>query len=425
MNITSWYNGIGISKKAQNYLDDLVNVDIHSETGSIKPQLALAKESGTTVTEGCYSAVAPNGDVYFFSKDSGKTWKRAKSDGAYSLVNTNSNGAHKGCVYYRGYMYYATDTKLGRYNLDATWNDNFQVLTSGTHAMRAFDLILYLANDNDVAQFDDADVFSESGLDLPTEQDIADLKAFGDDLLVLANPGDYINDSKVFRWNTYADSWDVADPIKAIKPYAFIDADNYTYVVCQGGEIYLYTGTTLESFSKIRNADTTTGHQLTCNFAGKPLIANGGKIYSLHRANRNLPMALCCEYTCSAGVSASINSLAVSGNELLVSWTYNSTYGIDKISSNYANAEIVTPVFREGKNIKVFYDSLPEGTSIAISIKKDGETSWTSKTVEVDDADEMTVRLASDLDFKSYAQAKIVLNSDGTDCPIVDNINIE
>lgn len=425
MNITSWYNGIGISKKAQNYLDDLTNADIHSETGSIKPQLALAKESGTTVTEACYQAVSANGDVYLFSKTSGKTWKRAKSDSSYSLVNTNSNGAHKGCVYYRGYIYYAAATTLGRYNLDATWNDNFQVLTSGTHAMRAFDLMLYMANDNDVAQFDDADVFSESGLDLPTEQDIADLKAFGDDLLVLANPGDYINDSKVFRWNTYADSWDVADPIKAIQPYAFLDADNYTYVVCKNGEIYLYTGSILEQFSKIRDASTTTGHQLTCNFAGKPLIANGGKIYSLYRANRNLPMALCCEYTCSAGASATIHSLAVSGSELLVSWEYSGTYGVDKVSTSYSNAEIVTPVFRDARSIKVYYDLLPSGTSVAISTKADGATSWTSQTVEVDDEDEMVVRLANDLDFKSYAQAKIVLTSSGTSCPVVDNINIE
>ena len=424
--LNKFINGIADSKYVSNGFDDLVNVDIHTEPGSIRPQKALAKESSTTVTDGLFMAVDKDtGDVYGFSKTDGSIYKRTKSTGVWSSVRTNTNGAHAGAIYYRGYIYYATDTKLGRFNLDETWNDNFQNLTSGKHAMTAFDLILYIANDNDVAQFDDADVFTSSGLDLPNDQDIQALKGIGDDLLVLGNPGDYINDSKIFRWDTYSSSWTVSDAIKGLLPYAFIDADNYTFVICKSGDIYVYSADMLETFTKIRNAATTTGHQLTTNFLGKPLIANGGKIYSLHRKNRNYPYALTCEYTCSAGSDSTIHSMIVSGSELLVSWENDGTFGVDSISSNYANAEIITPAFKDAHTLSVAYDSLPAGTSIDIAIKKDGATSWTDLTTETDSTDKREEKLTYDFDLQNKAQAKITLNSSGTSYPVIDEIRIK
>lgn len=422
-NYDKFYQGNTISKKVQNGFDDTLNLDVHSEIGSAKPQLALSEASGGIVDKPCYSAVVPNGDTYFFSKTDGAIFKRTQT-GVYSSVRTNSNGGHKGARYYRGYLFYNTDTKLGRFDLGSAWNDNFQTLTSGGHAMLAFDLILYIANDNDIAQFDDADVFSESGLDLPTDQDISALKEFGDDLLAIANPGNYLDDSKIFRWDTFSSSWKIADAIKGVVPYAFLDADNYTYIVCQDGSVHYYNGAKLESFSKIRNAKGTTGHQLTANFLRKPLVANGGKIYSLHRANRNLPVALVCEYTCSAGKDATIHSLVTSGSDLLVSWEKDGTYGVDEISVNYANAELITPTFGRARTIKVFYDLLPENTNIKIYTKQDGATIWTEQTVEIDSMDERTVRLAYDLDILNSCQAKVVLNSNDSDCPIIDKIKI-
>ena len=126
--------------------------------------------------------------------------------------------------------------------------------------------------------------------------------------------------------------------------------------------MYLYNGSQLEIFSLIRNAATTTGHQLTTNFQGKPLIANGGRIYSLHRANRNLPFALVGEYTCSAGASATIHSIRANGSTLLVSWEYNGDCGIDVISDEYAAASVVTPRFKKNGVVKVKYDDLNDGT---------------------------------------------------------------
>lgn len=508
---TNFQNGIAVSKEVQNAWDDLVNVDIHSEPGIAKPQKAIAKASGSIADKGYYRALAPNGDTYFFSKTDGTIIKRT-SAGVYSTVRTNSNGAHKSAIYYRNYIYYTTDTKLGRYafgdidlgnptmtiaspcvvtladhglvlgeivyftttgalptgltastnyyvipidddtfslatsyanavggtKIDTTgtqsgthsifrysWNDNYQLLTTGKpHPMEQFDLILYIGDGSNIAQLDDAGVFTSQALDLPVEHNIKALKSYGDDLLTLSSPGDYLNDSAIFRWDTYSDSWTIKDAIKEVDVYAFLEADNVIFAVALSGNIYVYNGSQLELFSTIRNAKSTSGHQLTTNLKGKPLVANGGRIYSLHRANRNFPIVLCGEYTCSAGENATIHSIQAVGSQLVVSWEYSGTFGCDEISANYADAQLITPRADTPLECRVPFVELPTGTSIEIETKGDGETSWTEQEVITDTEDEREVFVDDYLDFKSGAQAKIILNSNGTSCPSINQVNL-
>ena len=290
--------------------------------------------------------------------------------------------------------------------------------------MFQFDLILYIGNGYNLASLDDADVFSSSVLDQNVEDIIVSLINLGDDLLTLSNPGSYINDSNITRWNTYSDSWSYKDTIKQKGAYAFLDSDNYVHVVCLSGDIYLYNGSQLEMFSNIRDAATTTGHQLTTNFQGKPLIANGGRIFSLHRKNRNLPFALVGEYTCSGGSDATIHSIAACGSQLLVSWEASGVYGIDEIDANYyANARITTPRFRKANIVRVFYDDLNNG-SIGIYTRKDGENNWTSHTVLDDSEDLRCVRTVDDMIINSGGQALITITPGGTQTPVLDYVEI-
>lgn len=507
-----WYNGIGVSRKVQNAFDDMQNVDVHTDIGSLLCSKAMTKASASVVTAGCYRAVAPNGDVYFFSKTDGKIWKRAIADGTYTLERTGTNGAYKGATYYRNYIYYTMDAFLGRFAfgdvslgtttmtiaapgvvtlanhglvlgeqvkftttgalptgvvagttyfaipIDAntfwiattyanavagtkittsgsqsgthtlfrvSWNDNYQVLTAGVeHPLFQFDLILYIGNGYNLAQLDDAGVFTASALDENVEDRISAINNLGDDLLTLSNPGSYINDSNITRWNTYSDSWSYKDTIKQKGAYAFLDSDNYIHVVCLSGDIYLYNGNQLELFSNIRNAATTTGHQLTTNFQGKPLIANGGRVYSLHRKNRNLPFALVGEYTCSAGVDATIHSIAAVGTQLLISWEYNGSFGIDEIASNYANARITTPRFRKASSIRVYYDDL-KGASIGIYSRLDGQTNWRVHETIDDSEDTRCVRTVDDVVVPSGGQAMITITPVGVVTPVIDYILVE
>jgi len=472
MQYGQWFNGIGLSKKIKNAFDDLINVDVHTEIGSLMCQKTLTKKSGSLATSGYYQAVVPNGDVYFFSKTSSEILKRAVSTGVYSKVRDGSGGAFKGAAYYRNYLYYSMDSYLGRYDFGSvagspstslsvsssvsaspsptasqstsvssspspsisaspsvgtpSWDDSFQVLTAGVqHPLFQFDQILYIGNGYNVASVDDSGTFSSSVLDQNVEDEIFALTNLGDDLLTLSNPGSYINESSITRWNTYSDSWSYKDVIKQKGAYAFLDSDNYVHVVCVSGDIYLYNGSKLEIFSNIRDAVTTTGHQLTTNFKGKPLIANGGRIFSLHRKNRNLPFALVGEYTCSAGVDATIHSIVSCGDTIVVSWEYSGTYGIDEIDTNYyANARIITPRFTKANCVKVFYDDL-NSASIGIYTRLDGETDWTAHTVLDDSEDNRCVRTVDDMLIKSGAQALITVTPAGTATPVLDYISVE
>lgn len=412
-NYSKFHLGRQDGKRLQNGFSELVNCDIHSEIGEVKCQLKLEKESASTVNHACYTAIAPNGDAYFFSSTTGNIYKRTQA-GVYSSVRVNGNGSHKGALYYDGYIYYTTDDKLGRFDLSTTWSDSWQSLTSGkNHSMEQFDLILYICNGTDVASVDDTGTFTSSALDIPEQFESVSLKQFGDDLLVLGN-ADYITDSKIFRWNTYSSTWTVSDAVKE-PVFCFIDADNYVFVLAVSGRIYQFNGSTLiPSF----NIDTfsTYNSQLACSYKGKALFANGTKIWSLYRKNNSMPFVLCGEYTCNG----TIQSLRASGDDLLVSYAT----GVDNIATNRADAVITTPLYTgRVSQVEVSYYDLPTGTDINIETKIDGG-SWTEQTELIDDVDMKTVSLASDIINLKDIQARVTLGASTTKTPIIDNIKI-
>jgi len=333
----------------------------------------------------------------------------------YSSVRTNTNGSHKGAIYYNGYIYYATDDKLGRFDLSSTWTDSYQSLTTGKeHFMTQFDNSLYVCNGKDIASVDDTDTFTSSALDLPEQYETVALLQYGDDLLVLGN-ADYITDSKLFRWNTYSSSWSISDPVKE-KVFAFIDADNYVFVLTVSGRILRFNGSDLRTLYTL---DTFSSYnaQMTCNYKGKALFAQGSKIYSLYRKTTTASFALVGEYT----ASGDITSLRASGDDLLVSYDT----GVDNITTNRADAVITTPV-ADGRfsNVVVGVYSLPTGTSIEIETKVDNG-SWTSQTVLTDMEDLRGVSLDEDVLNKRSLQARITLKASGSSTPIIDNIRFD
>jgi len=391
-----------------------------SATRSASSSISISSSPSTSVSSSLSvsASVSTSGSTSISSSISASISPSPSSGG--------DTGGHKGANYYNGCIFYTTDTYLGRYTIATdSWNDFFQLLTPGVpHAIEQFDLMMYITNSKDIAQLDDAGVFSSSGLDLPTEHRTTALIPYGDDLLTLSNPGDYINDSAIYRWNTYADSWTVKDAIKGTDAYAFLDADNNVFVICLSGAIYYYNGSKLDIFSYIRNPYPTEGHQLTTNFQGVPLVANGGKIYSLYRKTRDLDVALVGEYTCSAGESATIESIVACGEQLLVNWTNNGDAGVDEIDTNYfANARVITPRFERGSVVKVDYEDL-NGAEIGIYSRKDKESNWTSHET-LDDTDKHYVRTVDDMIHESGGQVLVTITPSGTESPIINDIKIE
>jgi len=415
-----FYKGENTSRAEQSGFTATSNLDIHSEIGYASPQLALTSES-TTPNEACISAIVPTGDVYFFSKTTGKTWKRAVADATYTLVNTNANTAHRGARYFNGKLYYWTATKLGHYDLATTWTDSFATLANGNGRGSAIlNLSLFIADGNDISSVDNTGTFAQSSLDLETNFIITDICAVGNDLLIGTINSTSNGICKAFLWDTYSSSWSYEDEVFEAGINCFIQTDNLTLAQCgNSGWIYYWTGSRLEKFKKIKGITTTntaTYHALTTTLNGKALLANGTYIYSIHRESKDLPMAICREYTSTGTIS----SILAAGNQLLVSYGD----GIDKIGTSYATATLDTPeANEESQMVEVYYDSLPSGTSIGISTKINGGD-WTAQTPIIDTINRRVYFDGGLLDVV-FMQARATLTPATTNKPVIRNIVIK
>lgn len=102
-------------------------LDIHSKPGLLRNNYKLKLDSGATITEFVQNmVVSSDGNLYLFSSESGKVWKKA-SDDTYSLVYTTAptSGEAKclGAAEFAGYIYWAVENHLYRVPLgSSTWS---------------------------------------------------------------------------------------------------------------------------------------------------------------------------------------------------------------------------------------------------------------------------------------------------------------
>jgi hypothetical protein len=413
---SEYQKGISQGKNIQQGFYSLTNSDVHTSLGEEQCNLALVSES-TTPNEPCLRAEAPNGDVYFFSNTSGKTWKRT-SGASYSLVNTNANGAHLGCQYFNGYIYYATTTKLGRYDLSSTWSDSFGTFTNGASYKPMYEknLSLFIGDGKYVAAVDNTGNFSFNVLDLTPEHTVTALTGSSYDLLIGTMIGANVKRCGAFLWDTYSPSWTSDDMIPDNGVNCFIDGDGLIYAsIGTSGWIYYWTGGQMKRFFKLRDT-TTHGDQLSTVHNGRPMFAVGTKVYSLHRESESFPYAVVHEYTATQGT---IKSIISTGSQLLVSNGSN----IDKIGTDYATAVIETPeAIGKFNKVIVSYYSLGGGT-IGIETKVDGGE-YVAGTVSVDDI-RKTVSLEGGVGDCNFIQARITLTPSGANNIIIKGITIE
>lgn len=424
MILDKFYNGQSKSKYDQNGFDNLVNCDIHSEPGAIKCQLALVLDSSTP-NEACISAVAPTGDVYFFSTSSGKTWKRAQSDGTYSLVNTNANGAHSGCRYFGGRIYYSAGTKLGHFNLASTWTDSAHTFTQSStyRPMEELNLSLFIGNGKYVASVDNALTFSDNVLDLYPQCTVATLSPVGTDLLITTQEGTNVNSSRAFLWDTYSSSWTIEDVIPEAGGNCALTTDNITFVQFgTAGWIYYWTGARMEKFKQIRGITTAWNPYLSTTLAGKSLFATGTKVFSVHRFDKDMPYVICQEYTATTGT---IKSLINTGSQLIVS---NGT-NVNKIDTNYATAVIDTPEISRNEQkqsyqkITVHYDIIGSGGTIGLSTSVDG-AAFAAQTVTTDTIKKQAY-FDGGLGDVNFMQGRVTLTPSGANNISIKSISID
>ena len=421
-----FYTGIGKSKNDQNGFDNLVNCDVYSELGHLQCQLALESDSATP-NENSVSASVTNGDVFFFSTESGKVWKKTAA-GVYSLVHTNTNGANKGAMLFDSILYYSTNAALGKItealaSSEATWSsqdDSFAAYDNdnANKPMAVVGSGLYIGDGNLVAFVDSSGTFTADGLDLPKEETITALTGAGIDLLIGTQFGTNISNCSVYLWDRVSPAWTLQDAIPENGVNCFIPADNLTIAPCgNDGQLYYWNGGRMEKLKRIRSVTTSVNSYNATMLNGKSLFATGDKVFSIHREDRDFPYSIIQEYTATTGT---ITSLNVSGGDLLAPNGSN----VDHIGTDYSTATIDTPE-SDGtpQNITVNYDSIGSGGTIGISTSVDGGA-YSAKTITTETIKKKAFFDGS-LGTVNFIQGRVTLTPSGANNIVIKRINVE
>lgn len=371
----SFHTGQSLAKSQQDKFYTLKNVDAFTNLGNAQCQYALAVDSSTP-NENCILATAPNGDVYHFSTTSGKTWKQ--TGGVYSLVNTNANGAHTGCskTAFGGYLFYTAGTKLGRFDLSATWTDSWQTFTQTPTWRPIMELEneLLIGNGKYLASVDGALTYSDNVFDIPTQYTISALSSSGTYVIVGNTMGTSIYTCKSYLWDGFSTSWSDEDLIPENGVNFFIEVDNGTFAQCgTNGNIYQVNGVQFSLYTNIRET-TSWNPYVSTTYKNKSVFGVNEKVFVMHRPTVSFSYGIVNEYTLTNGT---VKGLISSGTQLYVSTGSN----INKISTSLATAVIETPEsIGNFVSTRVMYDTL-DG-SVGIETKKNGESyvSQTSKT---------------------------------------------
>lgn len=450
---------------------DAVGINIHETPGIIIPNQTMKKESGATVTELCKNVVvASDGNSYWFSSVSGKIWKRT-SAGSWSLVHTNTGGACLGAIEFNGYIYYCCAATMGRQTValaasEASWasqNDAYAAFDnddSEYHPMVEVNNILCVGDGYKIATLTTGLTWTTAALSLPSQFRVSCL--YPDDIYLLigtkvgTSATIKVNYAKLFRWDTYSDSWRGSDVIYEAGINCFIPADNQVFVSAgMAGNIYYYNGAQLIPFKKIPGTYSPTRYNIVypqamgvfkglslfglsnspdaANSTGNP--SNCG-IYSIGSHSKNYPRVLNLEFPTSATLplaSVEIGCIAVIGNDLLASWkktasgpTY--TYGVDILdtANKYASAYITAPVLNAGdvdkKVIEFFagYASKPASTSITFSYKKNYASSFSDiSNAETETKNQTIIKRENIIDCRAF-QMKITFTVNSNDAMSLD-----
>lgn len=399
------------------------NLDVHSQLGTAQCQLSLVSES-TTPNEACVQATAADGTVYFFSTSSGKTWKRT-TGGSYSLVNTNTNGAHINAFYSPALnkIIYCTTTKVGHLvSATDTFADSFGTFTNGAsyHPIEEVNQTVFIGDGKYAASISSALAFTANALDIPAQYTMTAFINYQHYLAIGTIIGTNVNSCMLFLWDSYSPSWSFDDEIMEPGVCTFIKSDNLTYLLCGlVGNIYYLEGNSAVFYFQIRDVTTSVGMQIATVLKRKSLLAIGDDVYSIYRSRRGVNDAVVHEYT----ATASITSLGVTGSQLLA---HRGT-GVDKIDTNYATATITSPVIEgTASNVWVHYESLPSGTSLGLETNVNG-AGWVSETSFVNNSIESRYELQNGVSYNgkiNFFQVRVTLNPSSANSPSLRYIEL-
>lgn len=348
-------------------------------------------------------------------------------------------------------------------DLEASQMSIFTTSDDTYHPTKEVNLVLYVGDKQFVHQIDastrgsDA-VFSLAALDVPVGYRVSALGKMDTNLLVGTIISTSVSRCEIFNWNTYGQSFLSSDTVYEPGINSFLETDNFVIVNAGlAGNLYSYNGANLVFYKKIPGTYSPTAQAIiypeatdlfngflpifgVSNVQGDPCDQG---IWSMGKYSNNYPTVLNLEYPTSnldgsnynilAGIQ--IGAVVVVGQDVYMSWSYNGTYGVDKL--DYSN-KILHPIletrsidpFLSGLTtfsefIVTYEDTMPAGVSLLFKYGKNGAvaTSGTDLVTQVDsDRNRINVD-ASRLDARTL-QLRMEATTNGNAGPKIQAIII-
>lgn len=437
-----------------------VGFDWHSFPGKGIVNQKMTKESGTTIDDLVRARVAcSDGNTYFFGSTNGKIWKRT-SAGSYTLEATASPAAGSAGILdaaeYNGYVYYAMQNRLGRWQIGTAWStrdDSWATFTNGStlfHPMRVLNGILYGGDGNLVWQVETT--FTANALDILDPLIISAIGNLDTDLLIGTYVASNVMQTQFLRWNTWSDSWSYSDPIPEVGINAFLEVDNEVVVSAgKKGRLYSYNGLQLVSPKKVPgDMPRATSNQCTVHsnavfdFGGIPLfglsqVSDNGPLYGIYSYARHsaaYPRILALEYVISQNkmTDIEIGMIVGVGDIFLISWKDGTTYGIDKLdlTAKYSGAYIESRWAMADRRepmafgqFDVAYALLPDNTDIKLYKQFDNDSAFGTEITSVKDATRMLKSSTTALGDAVRGRFKVATTASANTAPELEAVYID
>lgn len=438
------------------------NLNIHRNVNSLYCQQKLSDDlSAGTMTGVTISIItADDGYTYFFNRD-GKIYRR-DSNGAYTLVYTDSDGVIKGAwQWYNNvgstFLTWATDTKLRRKQIlsgttpvNTNWSDvdatiNSQsypktLSSSDDHTMRDINGALYICNDNKIAMVGYDDTFTSEALQLiPGNR----AKTLIEDPIVGAIIGckrkDAREESYLIDWDTLSLNWNAKHLVSTASVNAVIGGLGLAQVGSNGKVFYLGDlSKPLFSFPgggqvNPYGVDVDDGLYLFGVY-GNGTDKTG--IYSYGTKMQNADYTLNLEYQFDCDEIGAVKKV---GSTVLFSYKNGSSYGVKKVdltakaTAVYGSLDLEAPVDTKKEpvwtTVRIVTAPMPSGTSISLRRKTDKSGEFTQANMEggdivfsIADATEALFLIG---DAGKYIEVEITLTPVGNTSPEVYRVEVD
>jgi len=384
-------------------------LNIRSENDTLKCNQALKKDSGSVVTDLIlFFVTAVNGNLYGFG-NTGKIYRRNGSDGVWSLVYTDPDGAITGAAEYTNwngsnyvpFLYWATETKLKRIPLSGDWSTDVSTFANlngdpGWHTMTMAVGVLMICDGQYLALVDYEGNFNDKALDIVPGNRTKCLLPQDAMAIIGSTRGPKIEEGWLWTWDKIKPSWIVRRMIAEKGINSLIQSE---FIIAQAGisgSLYYWDTANLVPLKKLPGGGWVEPGAVA-NFKGLPLLGVTGSnkcgVYSYGRLNKNDQYALNLEYIPSHGKmeGVSIGAVTVHGDAPFVAWKDGSTYGVDTVDdTKKAIGRYEGLVFDAGnpfvqksyRFVKLLTKPLPQDCSIEIYYRLNESGDWLKAVME-------------------------------------------